>query len=127
MSATDYAQIPVKTIQGPPTQVFFSLSPVPTLTFWPTPDGNGPYTVNVMSYRQLQDLSLSGGQNVDAPYRFLDTVAAGLAYRLSRFYKPELTAIRKAEWEESWSEAAMRDQQDCNLYLMPALGHYWGG
>ena len=125
MSATDYAAIPVKTTQGPPTQVFFSLLPVPTITVWPTPDANGPYTVNVMSYRQTQDASIAGGTAIDAPYRFLDSFAAGLAYRLSRFYKPDLTAIRKAEWEESFQEAAARDQQDTSLFIIPGLSGYF--
>ena len=125
MSATDYAAIPVKTTQGPPTQVFFSLLPVPTITLWPVPDANGPYTVNVMSYRQTQDLSLAGGQNIDAPYRFLDAFAAGMAYRLSRMYKPELTAIRKIEWLEAWDESAARDQQDASIFIIPGLDGYF--
>jgi hypothetical protein len=125
MSATDYAAIPVKTTQGPPTQVFFSLLPVPTITLWPTPDGNGPYSVNVMSYRQTQDLSLASGQQVDAPFRFLDAFAAGMAYRLSRMYKPELTVIRKAEWEDAWNESAAMDQQNTSIFIVPGLDGYF--
>lgn len=126
LSATDYAAIPNKTIQGPPTSVFFSLlTPTPTVTFWPTPDGNGPYVANVMSYRQTQDVSLQNAQTIDAPYRFLDAYAAGLAYRLSRFYKPELTQMRKMEWEEAWQESAMRDSQDCAIYIVPGLDGYF--
>jgi hypothetical protein len=101
------------------------LLPTPTLTFWPVPDGNGPYTANVQSFRQQQDVSLAGGQTLDAPYRFIDAFAAGMAYRLSRMYKPQLTLIRKQEWEEAWQEAAMRDQPDNNLYIIPGLSSYF--
>jgi hypothetical protein len=125
ISASDYAAISNKTMQGPPTSVWFNLLPVPTLTFWPVPDGNGPYVANVQSFRQQQDLSLQSGQNVDAPYRFIDAFAAGMSYRLSRFYKPELTQLRKQEWEEAWQEAAMRDQEDANLYIVPGLSRYF--
>jgi hypothetical protein len=125
ISSTDYAAIPTKYTQGPPSSVFFSLLPVPTLTFWPTPDGGGPYVVNVQSFRQQQDVSLKNAQTVDTPYRFLDAFAAGMAHRLSRFYKPELTQIRKMEWEEAWQEAAARDQEDCCLYLVPGLSSYF--
>jgi len=125
ISATDYASIPTKGTQGPPTSVFFSLLPTPTLTFWPTPDAAGPYVANVQSFRQQQDVSLKNGQTLDAPYRFIDAFAAGMAYRLSRLYKPELTQMRKAEWEEAWQEAAMRDQEDVNLYIVPALSTYF--
>ena len=125
ISASDYAAIPTKYTQGPPTSVFFSLLPVPTVTFWPTPDGNGPYVVNVQSFRQQQDVSIQSGQTLDAPYRFLDAFAAGMAYRLSRFYKPELTQMRKLEWEEAWNEAASRDQADDTLFLIPGLANYF--
>lgn len=125
ISSTDYAAIPTKYTQGPPTSVFFSLLPVPTLTFWPTPDGASPYVVNVQSFRQQQDVSIQNGQTLDAPYRFLDAFAAGMAYRLSRFYKPELTQMRKLEWEEAWGEAAQRDQADDTLYIVPGLSGYF--
>jgi hypothetical protein len=125
ISNTDYAAISNKATQGPPTSVWFNLLPTPTLTFWPTPDGNGPYVANVQSFRQGQDIVLGGGQTLEAPYRFLDAFTAGLAYRLSRIYKPELTAMRKQEWEEAWQETAMRDQQDVNMYFCPGLSHYF--
>jgi hypothetical protein len=125
ISATDYAAIANKTIQGPPTSVWFNLLPTPTLTFWPVPDADSTYTANVQSFRQQQDVSLAGGQTIDAPYRFIDAFAAGLAYRLSRVYRPELTTIRKQEWEEAWQEAAMRDQEDTNLYIVPGLSSYY--
>lgn len=125
ISAADYASIANKTIQGPPTSVWFNLQPIPSLTFWPVPDGNGPYTANVQSFRQQQDVSLASGQTLDAPYRFIDAFAAGLAYRLSRLYRPELTMMRKQEWEESWQEAAMRDQEDASLFIIPGLSSYY--
>ena len=71
MSAADYAAIPNKTTQGPPTIFWMQLLPVPQITVWPTPDGNGTYVQNIQSFRQQQDLAITGGQTIDAPYRFL--------------------------------------------------------
>ena len=126
MSAADYAAIPNKTTQGPPTIHWVNLStPTPTITLWPVPDGNGTYVMSVQSFRQQQDFNVAGGQNLDAPYRFTEAFVAGLAARLARNWAPALYMQRKADAEESWNEAASRDQEDSNLYLTPGLQSYF--
>lgn len=126
MSAADYAAIPNKTIQGPPTTHWLNMAvPTPELTVWPVPDGNGPYILNCQSYRQLQDLSVQGGQTIDAPYRFYEAWVAGLAARLARNWAPALYQLRKADYEETFSEAASRDQEDSALFLSVGLSSYF--
>ena len=125
ISASDYSAIANKTTQGPPTSVWLQLLPVPQITLWPVPDGNGPYVLNVQSYRQQQDLSIAGGQNIDAPYRFLDAFTAGLSARLARIYAPALYPMRKADFEEAWQESSQRDQEDANLYISVGLSSYF--
>ena len=124
MSAQDYGAIPNKTTQGRPTTYHFQLLPVPTITFWPTPDSGGPYQANVQSFRQTMDLSISGGQTIDAPFRFLDAFVAGLAARLARNWAPALYPQRKADWEEAWSECTQFDQPPDNLYIICGLDSY---
>ena len=125
ISATDWGAISVKSTQGQPTTAVFTLLPIPTLTVWPVPDANGPYLLSAQSFRQMQDVSLSGGQTIDAPFRFLDAFTAGLAARLARIYAPALYQLRKQDFEEIWMETTMRDTQDCNLYITPALSAYY--
>lgn len=124
ISATDYAAIPTKTTQGPPTCFWLQLLPIPQITLWPVPDA-GPYILNVQSFRQQQDLSISGGQTIDAPYRYLDAFVAGLAARLARNWAPTLYPVRKADWEEAWTEVTSTDQEDANLYISPGLQSYF--
>lgn len=125
VSAADYAAIPNKTTQGPPTLFWCQLLPVPQITLWPTPDGSGPYVLNVQSFRQQQDLAITGGQTIDAPYRFLDAFVAGLAARLARNWAPALYAVRQADFESAWQECSQRDQEDAPLYLIPGLANYF--
>lgn len=126
ISAADYAAIPNKATQGSPTTHWVNLSiPAPIITLWPVPDNNGPYVLNIQYYRQSQDISVSGGQTLDAPFRFYDAFVAGLAARLARLYAPALYQLRKQDWEEAWNEAASRDQEDANFYIVPGLSNYF--
>ena len=125
ISATDWGAISVKTTQGQPTAVVFTLLPTPTLTVWPVPDAGGPYLLSVQSFRQMQDVNPVNGQTLDAPYRFLEPFTAGLAARLARIYAPALYPLRKQDFEEAWTESAMQDTQNVNLYVTPALSAYY--
>lgn len=126
MSATDYGAIPNKTTQGPPTVFWCQLAlPVPQITVWPVPDGNGTYVLNVQSFRQQQDIAINTGQTLDMPFRFFDAFVAGLAARLARNWAPALYAMRKADWEEAWSEVTSRDQPDDTYYIVPGLSSYY--
>jgi hypothetical protein len=125
LSAADYASMPNKLVQGQPSAFWLQLLPIPQITIWPVPDGNGPYTLQVQSFRQQQDISLAGGQTIDAPYRFLDAFTAGLAARLARNWAPALYALRKADFEESWGECTQRDQEDVPLVIAPGLQSYY--
>ena len=125
MSAADYAAIPNKTTQGAPTVFWMQLLPTPQITVWPTPDGNGTYVINVQSFRQQQDVSISTGQTIDAPYRFIDAYVAGLAARLARNWAPAHYQMRKKDWEEAWQEVTQRDAEDSTMYISPGLSSYF--
>lgn len=125
LSASDYGAIPNKTIQAAPTSFNFQLFPVPQIVFWPVPDGNGTYVANCQSFRQQQDISITGGQTLDAPYRFLDAFTAGLAARLARIYAPALYQMRKQDFEEAFQEVITLDQADDNWYIVPGLASFY--
>jgi hypothetical protein len=129
LSGNDYAALPWKMQQGFPTSYYFNLlTPTPTITFWPTPDGNGPYTAQVRTFRQMQDVVLPGGVQIDSPYRFLDAFTTGLAWRLSRVYPPKDPNTRdklKAEYGEAFKLAAERDQESTPMYVRPDFSGYF--
>lgn len=125
ISEAEYAAISNKNTQGTPTQFWFNRLISPTITFYLTPDGNGPYTVYYYRVRQLQDAVPANGQNIDVPYRWLDAVTAGLAHRLARIYAPELEQARKADADEAWAIAATQDTENVPMYITPDLTGYF--
>lgn len=118
-STFEYAAIPNKTQEGPPTAYWLDMQITPQVSFWPVPDADSTYTFKVRMLRQVQDASLKNGTNVDMPYRWLDCYVAGLAYRLSRIYAPDKEAVREKDYEKSWAIAATTDKEQVPTYLVP--------
>lgn len=125
LSRTEYASLATKTQQGFPSQFWFNRLNAPTITFFLTPDANGPYVAYYYIYRQIQDSKLPNGMVTEMPPRWVDAVVAGLAHRLSRIYSPQLEQIRKADADEAWMIAATQDVENVPLNIIPGLGSYW--
>lgn len=125
ISRSEYASLSNKMTQGFPSQYWFDRTISPTITFYLTPDGNGPYDAFYYRYRQIQDSLMAGGEVAEIPNRWIDAIIAGLAHRLSRIYAPQLEQIRKMDADEAWQNAATQDTENVPLYLTPALGGYW--
>jgi hypothetical protein len=125
ISATDYAAIPNKADQGPPTSFFFSLLTTPTITYWPTPGSASTYTGKLQTFRQLQDVDITSGTTLDSPYRFLDAITFGLAARLAEMYKPESADRLDAKYEKKFMLAASQDEENVPLFITPGLGGYY--
>lgn len=125
ISQTDYAAIVNKNTQGFPSQFWFDRLISPTITFYLTPDGNGPYTLYYYRVRQIQDATVAGGINVEVPYLWLDALAAGLAHRLARVFAPQLEQIRKADADEAWQIAATQNTENVSLFIAPGVGSYF--
>lgn len=130
LSANDYGSLPQKLQQGPPTTFFFNLlSPIPTISVYPTPDGNGPYTLQLQTFRQMQDVVLAGGVGIDAPYRFLDASLFGIASRLAVYYPTTPPALSAKDLDamylSKFNLAAARDQESTPMYVQPIMGGYF--
>lgn len=125
LSRTEYASLSSKETQAKPSQYWYDRLISPTITFYPTPDGNGPYTVSYYRFRQIQDSLLPNGQVPEVPLRWVDAIVAGLAHRMSRIYAPHLEQIRKADADEAWNIAAAQDVENVPLNIIPGLGGYW--
>lgn len=131
ISRTEYASYPQPQNQAPPTVYWFDRLISPTVTMWPTPDGNGPYVFNYYAAIQLQDANLPNGETPDLPYRWLGVLLAGLARRLGRVYRPagvDIVAWRnllKAEFDEAWDFAAVQDTENTPVVFAPQISGYF--
>jgi len=125
LSTTDYAAIPSKMTQAPPTSYFLDKQITPQITLWPVPDSGGPYVLNLRVLSQVQDANLASGETPNIPYRFLDAFVSGLAHRLARVYRPDLEERRKQDAMEAWQVAAAQDAEDVPVIMAPNLGGYY--
>lgn len=130
MSAAEYAAIPNKAQQGFPNSYWVNLqTPIPTIKLYFTPDSAHTYTLNLVTFRQMQDVVPVNGQTLDAPYRFLDAFHIGLAARLSLIYpdskRPNLPQQLDALYEKRLLLASATDQEDVNIYVTPGLQGYF--
>lgn len=125
ISRTEYASYPNKTQTGVPTVFWFDRITAPTFTLFPVPDSAFSYVANYYTVRQTQDVNLTGGDQPEVPYRFLDAFTAGLAWKLAEIYRPELEDKMFARYERSWGIAATQDTENVPMYLSPGLGGYF--
>lgn len=125
-SAFEYAAIPDKTQEGPPTSYWYNRLATPEISLWPVPDDAATYSLNLRTVNQIEDVSLKSGLTLDLPYRWLDVFVSDLAYRLARIYAPEREAARKADSMEAWSNAAFEDQERTPLYIGMSVSSYYG-
>ena len=125
ISRTEYAALPNKTQQGFPNQYWFDRLISPTITFWFVPDGNGPYVAKYYSVRQTQDVVLAGGKTVEVPFRWLEAYVAGLAWKLSELYAPQLEDKLFARYERARGLAMTQDTEQVPLMIVPGVSGYW--
>lgn len=125
VSRTEYASFSNKTQQGTPTVYWYDRQISQAITFYQVPDGNGPYTARFYSVRQNQDADLQNGYNVEIPYRFYEAYIAGLAWKLSEIYAPQLEDKLFARYERAWNNAATQDVENVPLTIMPGIGGYF--
>ena len=125
ISRTQYMSFANQQTQGPPTSYWYDRLISPTVTFWPVPDSNGPYTFDYFSCTQIQDADLPIGQTPDVPYRWFDAIVAGMSYRLARIYNPQLEAQRKADATEAYAIVTEQDTENVNFSIAPNIGSYY--
>jgi len=129
ISMNDWASLPNKYQAGIPTSYMFKLlTPVPTVTTWPVINVDNEWTLVCETFRQSQDVQLSGGLTIDAPYRFLDAFTKGVAHRLAGYYPPKdpqaIDRLEKAK-DMAFNLAAQRDQESTPMYVRPDMSGYF--
>lgn len=125
ISRSEYAAYPSKTTQGVPTVFWFDRIISPTFTLWPVPDSAQTYTANYYSVRQTYDANLNNAQNPEIPYRFLEAFTAGIAWKLSEIYAPQLEDKMFARYQRAWGIASAQDTENVPLYITPGIGGYF--
>jgi hypothetical protein len=125
VSRTEYASYSNKTTQGTPTVFWYDRLISQTITFYPFPDGNGPYTAKFYSVRQTNDADVANGNNIEIPYRFYEAYCSGLAWKLSEMYAPQLEDKLFARYQRAWEIAARQDTENVPLIIMPGIGSYY--
>jgi hypothetical protein len=125
VSRTEYASYPDKSTQGIVTTFWFDRLGSPTISLYLTPDGGGPYTLRYYRARQVGDATLTGTNQPDVPYRWLDAWVAGLACRLARLHAPERLQEAQGEAIRTWGLAATQDIENAPLRVIPGLSSYY--
>ena len=123
ISRTDYASIPNKAQQAPPTSFWFDRLLAPTLTIWPVPDQT--YEMRYYRQRQLQDGNAVGTMTADVPFRFQEAYAAALAAQLSMTWAPDLAPAALSYARSVFDEAAAEDRERVPMNISPVTSGYW--
>jgi len=141
ISVSTYATIPNKLTQGRPIQVWVNrrsgqtsdaigaTEQYPQINVWPSPDqgtAETPYYYFVY-WRLRRMVDAGNGVNVeDIPFRFIEPMIAGLAYRLAMKLPGGLERLQflKSQYDEAWEMAAGEDREKAPDRLVPRMITY---
>ena len=100
---------------------------LPCINIWPTPNqgsvGNPYYTFVYWRMRRIQDTG-TGVRQQDIPFRFLECMVAGLAYKMSvklPDMDPNRIMMLKAEYEQQFQLAADEDREKAASRYVPRI------
>jgi hypothetical protein len=118
ISQNEYLHLPDKLVTSRPAQYYVQRT-VPTKLFvYPAPDNTQPYIFRYYAVRRIQDAG-AYTNTADISFRFLQALAAGLAYHLSIKKAPERTVMLKQIYDEEFQRAAQEDRDIASVYLTP--------
>jgi hypothetical protein len=127
VSRTEYASYPNKDAQGFTTTFWFDrlISPNPTVTLWPVPDGTSAQYLKYYRVRQIQDSNLQNGAQVEIPYLWMEAFAYGLATRLAIIWAPDKVQLMKPLSDEAYTVAAEQNVETAAQYISPQISGYY--
>ena len=118
ISRAEYAAIPNKQQQGVgPTQYYFERTITPTMYLWQTPQDTS-WTI-WMYVMLMQNDPGSPISTLDAPQRWFDAMASGLAERLAVKWAPDRMDKLKQLADEAYSYAAAEDTEKVPMRIVP--------
>lgn len=102
----------------------------PSINIWPIPNqgsvGNPFYMFVYWRMRRVQDAG-TGTKTQDIPFRMIECMVAGLAYRMSMKLPnmdPNRIMALKAEYEQQWQLASEEDREKANSRFVPRVLYY---
>ena len=113
----EYNQLPNKTSSGKPSQFMIDRQYTPVIYFWSVPN-TSTYSMVYWAMNQQDDVNASN-QDADIPYRWSDTICAGLAAKLAIKYAPDKFQLLNEMYERSFSFAASSDNDGVSLRIQP--------
>ena len=121
ISRGEYHNQPNKTTTGRPSSFYFNRQTTPEINLWPTPENN----TDELRYYYVQRIEDADSlvNDVDAPFRFLPCMAAGLAYYLAVKRSPDRVQLLKSIYEEEFQRAADEDEDRVPLKLTPSISY----
>ena len=116
ISRSEYAAIPNKAQSGArPFQYYFQRTSIPTLFLWQVPMDN---SVTLRYYRmKIQQDAGAMTNSLDAPNRWMEAIAAGLAAKLATKFAPDRLAFLRGEADTSYVRAKAEDREKVPLRL----------
>lgn len=125
VSRSEYASYPNKQQQAFPT-TYWADRVVPLQTsLYPTPDGNGPYTLFSYVIQQDDDAVTTGAKQLDLPYRAMSAFADALAAKLALTYAPDRFALLDGVAQRSYAKLNGQENENVPLYVIPGLSGYY--
>ena len=116
-----YSGLASKLSKGTPSRYFVQrLIDKTTVTFYPTPDSsNASKDVHIFFVKRIQDADATYTDATDIPYRFIPSMASGLAFYLSQKYAPQRTQELKLFYEDELARALAEDGSAASTYITP--------
>jgi hypothetical protein len=123
ISRNEYQNLPVKTVEGRPTQFWIDRQrDAPVIYLYPTPENS---TDVLRFYKMVRADDIDAAvNNADVPYRFLPALTSGLAYHLAVKRNPQMVPLLKQLYDEEMFRAEQGDRDDTNMRLVPNLRGY---
>lgn len=128
ISRTEYAYLPNKEFQAPPTVFWFDRLLSPTVTLWQVPPATGVAQFHYYQVSQIFDANMPNGETPDIPTWWFRAFAYGMADQLFDSY-PSPDAARSARIEaravKYLEDARTQNVENVPLYIGPALSGYY--
>ena len=125
ISRTEYASMPNKTLQAPPTVFWFDRLLAPTITLWQTPDDQTPYSLQWYRCTSIQDADMANGQTADIPPWWLMAAAFGVAEIMAISYAPDRIDKIAPKAAQYLTDALTQGVENVNLFISPQTAGYW--
>lgn len=125
VSRSEFAAYPNPAMQAFPTVYWYDRVVPGTLNLYPTPDGNGPYTLNYYAVIQDDDAVLGNAATINAPYRMMSAFTDALAAKLALTYAPDMFEVLDKVAERSYARARRNENENVPIYITPGLTGYY--